>query len=48
MTIGTWVKQDARDSGEGDSGLSSAEREELQRLRRENRGSSSHTYPSGT
>lgn len=37
MTIGAWVKQDARDSGRGDGGLSSAEREELQRLRRENR-----------
>ena len=37
MTIGAWVKQDARDLGRGDGGLSSAEREELQRLRRENR-----------
>jgi len=37
MTIGSWIKQDARDTGKGDGGLSSAEREELQRLRRENR-----------
>jgi transposase len=37
MTIGGWVKQAARDAGVGDGGLSSAEREELQRLRRENR-----------
>jgi transposase len=36
-TIGLWVKQDARDAGKGDGGLSSAEREELTRLRRENR-----------
>ncbi len=36
-TIGQWVKQAARDAGEGDGGLTSAEREELRRLRRENR-----------
>ena len=36
-TIGTWVKQDARDAGKGDGGLTTAEREELSRLRRENR-----------
>jgi transposase len=36
-TIGLWVKQDARDRGKGDGGLTSAEREELSRLRRENR-----------
>jgi transposase len=36
-TIGLWVKQDARDGGKGDGGLTSAEREELTRLRRENR-----------
>ena len=36
-TIGLWVKQAARDEGSGDGGLTSAEREELQRLRRENR-----------
>lgn len=34
-TIGLWVKQAARDAGNGDGGLTSAEREELQRLRRE-------------
>jgi transposase len=34
-TIALWVKQDARDSGSGDGGLTSAEREELTRLRRE-------------
>jgi transposase len=34
-TIALWVKQDARDSGGGDGGLTSAEREELTRLRRE-------------
>src|SRR5579863_6156552 len=36
-SISLWVKQDARDAGKGDGGLSSAEREELSRLRRENR-----------
>jgi len=36
-TIALWVKQDARDGGSGDGGLTSAEREELTRLRRENR-----------
>ena len=34
-TIGLWVKQAARDSGDGDGGLTSSEREELRRLRRE-------------
>jgi transposase len=36
-TIGLWVKQDARDGGRGDGGLTTAERQELTRLRRENR-----------
>jgi transposase len=36
-TIALWVKQAARDAGKGDGGLTSAEREELTRLRRENR-----------
>ena len=36
-TIALWAKQDARDGGKGDGGLTSAEREELTRLRRENR-----------
>jgi transposase len=36
-SIALWEKQDARDGGRGDGGLSSAEREELTRLRRENR-----------
>ncbi len=36
-TIALWVKQAARDTGEGDGGLTSSEREELRRLRRENR-----------
>ena len=36
-TIALWVKQDARDVGKGDGGLSSGERDELRRLRRENR-----------
>lgn len=36
-TIGLWVKQAKRDAGNGDGGLTSAEREELSRLRRENR-----------
>jgi transposase len=36
-TISTWAKQDARDAGKGDGGLTSAEREELAKLRRENR-----------
>jgi transposase len=36
-TIALWAKQDARDAGKGDGGLSSGERDELRRLRRENR-----------
>lgn len=36
-TIGLWIKRAARDEGKGDGGLTSAEREELNRLRRENR-----------
>jgi transposase len=36
-TIGNWVKQAARDAGTGDGGLTTAEREELAQLRRENR-----------
>ncbi|MGH6795478.1 MAG: transposase [Methylocella sp.] len=32
-----WVKQADRDRGKGDGGLTTAEREELTRLRRENR-----------
>jgi transposase len=37
MTIGTCRKQAARDTDKGDGGVSGAEREELTRLRRENR-----------
>ena len=36
-SIAKWAKQAARDVGKGDGGLSTAEREELVRLRRENR-----------
>ncbi len=36
-TIALWAKQAARDAGKGDGGLTTAEREELTRLRRENR-----------
>ena len=36
-SIATWVKQTARDNRKGDGGLTSAEREELTQLRRENR-----------
>jgi transposase len=36
-SIRTWVKQADRDAGAGDGGLTSSEREELARLRRENR-----------
>jgi transposase len=36
-TIALWVRQAARDAGKGDGGLTSAEREELTKLRRENR-----------
>ena len=36
-TIALWAKQDARDGGKGDGGLTTPEREELARLRRENR-----------
>jgi transposase len=36
-SIATWVKQAERDRGKGDGGLTSAEREELTKLRRENR-----------
>ena len=37
-TIGSWVKQAARDEGKGDGGLTRSEREELAQLRRENVG----------
>lgn len=36
-SIRQWVKQADRDNGRGDGGLTSEEREELTRLRRENR-----------
>mgnify|MGYP003428634882 CR=1 FL=1 len=36
-SIRQWVKRADRDAGRGDGGLSTAEREELVRLRRENR-----------
>ena len=36
-TIALWVKQAERDAGRGDGGLTTVEREELNRLRRENR-----------
>ena len=36
-TIARWSKQARRDAGKGDGGLTTAEREELTRLRRENR-----------
>jgi transposase len=36
-TIALWIRQDKRDAGKGDGGLTSVEREELSRLRRENR-----------
>jgi transposase len=36
-SIMRWMKQAERDIGKGDGGLTSAEREELSRLRRENR-----------
>jgi transposase len=36
-SIALWVKRARRDDGTGDGGLTSAEREELSRLRRENR-----------
>jgi transposase len=35
--ISRWVKQADRDTGRGDGGLTTAEREELVRLRRDNR-----------
>jgi transposase len=34
-TIHLWIKQAKRDAGKGDGGLTTAEREELSRLRRE-------------
>ena len=34
-TIALWIRQDKRDAGKGDGGLTTAEREELSRLRRE-------------
>ncbi len=36
-SIRQWVKQADRDAGSGDGGLTTAERQELTRLRRENR-----------
>jgi transposase len=36
-SISLWAKQSARDTGNADGGLTSAEREELAKLRRENR-----------
>jgi transposase len=36
-TIALWVRQAKRDTGKGDGGLTTPEREELARLRRENR-----------
>lgn len=36
-SIGQWSRQAARDAGKGDGGLTTQEREELVRLRRENR-----------
>src|SRR5258708_8176013 len=36
-TIGLWVRQAKRDAGKGDGGLTTAEREEVSRLRREDR-----------
>ena len=37
QSIRNWVAQAARDSGRGDGGLTTAERQELSRLRHENR-----------
>ena len=37
QSIRNWVAQSARDAGRGDGGLTTAERDELHRLRRENR-----------
>ena len=37
QSIRNWVAQSDRDAGRGDGGLRTAEREELNRLRRENR-----------
>jgi transposase len=37
QSIRNWVAQSDRDGGRGDGGLRTAEREELTRLRRENR-----------
>lgn len=36
QSLSNWIKQEQRDRGERDDGLSSDEREELRRLRREN------------
>jgi transposase len=37
QTIHNWVRQAERDAGHRDNGVTSAEREELRRLRRENK-----------
>jgi transposase len=37
QSIRNWVAQSARDAGHGDGGLTTAERDELSRLRRQNR-----------
>ena len=44
-SIRQWVKQADRDTGRGDGGLTTAEREELVRLRRENRGRRQAAWP---
>ena len=36
-TIALWVKQDDHDAGRGDGGLTTSERDELARLRRDNK-----------
>ena len=37
MTISAWIRQAALDAGERDDGLTTTERDELRRLRRDNR-----------
>jgi len=46
-TIALWIQQDKRDAGKGDGGLTTAERGELSRLRRESNPAAPPGLPVG-